>query len=63
MNLACFFSDEDVDLVASLLDNLRERVSLALAMTVRNLSLAECTSFLEMRLGRLESRAAFDFNG
>ena len=40
----------DVDRVFSLLTTLRQRVSLALAMTVRNLSLDECTSLLRQRL-------------
>ena len=40
----------DVDRVFSLLTPLRQRVSLALAMTVRNLSLDECTSLLRQRL-------------
>ena len=42
---------EDVDLVFSLLTQLRQRVSLALAMTVRNLSLEECTALIEEPLG------------
>ena len=41
---------KDVDLVFSLLMSLRERVSLALAMTVRNLSLEECVSLLNLPL-------------